>query len=160
MDNDEGHAMEPVNGFSHIALVTADLDRLAAFYIDIFGAELVQVDDVPGTGRIGIVRVGGGVAMNLFEVPSSDHTAGRPTMFGRGHVDHFGVTATDEASFHELRRRLVERGCSDGAIVAFGPVIGFDCTDPDGMTVEVNLILDPTWRDGHEPRPYPETALA
>ena len=31
-----------------------------------------------------------------FEIAGNDHTAGRPTMFDRGHIDHFGIDVTDD----------------------------------------------------------------
>lgn len=151
--------MALVQGFNHVAVVTGDIDRLAGFYTAVFDAPLVQVEDTP-FGRFGVVRLGAGVAVNIFEIAGNDHTAGRPTMFDRGHVDHFGIDVTDEASFNELRDRLVAGGHSTGEITDFGPVIGFDFTDPDGMVCQVNLVLDPTLAGGHPPARYDELTRA
>ncbi len=151
--------MALVQGFNHVAVVTGDIDRWAGFYTSVFDATLVQVEDVP-FGRFGVVRLGAGVAVNLFEIAGNDHTAGRPTMFDRGHIDHFGIDVTDEASFSELRDRLVAGGHSTGEITDFGPVIGFDFTDPDGMECEVNLVLDPALAGGHPPARYDESTTA
>jgi catechol 2,3-dioxygenase-like lactoylglutathione lyase family enzyme len=147
--------MTPISCFSHLSLVTADLDRLAGYYTQMFDAELVQVADMPNGGRIGILRIGPGAAMNLFELPTSDHATGISAMFGRGHLDHFGLAVADQEAFYQLRRRLMAGGHSLGEITSVGPAIGFGATDPDGMDFEVNLILDPTWHDGHAPRPHP-----
>lgn len=142
--------MALVQGFNHVAVVTGDIDRWAGFYNAVFEAELVQVEDTP-FGRFAVVRLGAGVSVNLFEVVGNDHTAGRSTMFDRGNVDHFGIDVTDAAAFSELRDRLVAGGHSAGAITDYGPVRGFDFTDPDGMECEVNLVLDPALAGGHPP---------
>jgi catechol 2,3-dioxygenase-like lactoylglutathione lyase family enzyme len=145
----------PISGFSHLSLVTADLDRLARYYTQMFDAELVQVADMPNGGHIAILRIGSGAAMNLFDVPTSDHATGIAAMFGRGHLDHFGLAVSNQDALYQLRRRLMASGHSLGEITSVGPAIGLGATDPDGMDFEVNLILDPTWRNGHAPRPHP-----
>ena len=90
----------------------------------------------------------------MFEIPDNPNVTGRPEMFERGHIDHFGIAASDADSFWSLRERLVTGGHSSGEVTDFGPIIGFDFTDPDGMTAEVDLVLDPALAGGHEPRPY------
>jgi catechol 2,3-dioxygenase-like lactoylglutathione lyase family enzyme len=149
--------MDLTSGINHVAIVTHDLDRLTAFYTEVFGGSVVAVDATP-FGRIGIVRLGPGIALNLFETADNEHQTESPVMFGRGHVDHFGINAIDDQSFWELHRRLVERGCATGDVNDFGPVIGFDFTDPDGMTCEVDLVLDPTLAGSHSPQRYAGTA--
>ena len=79
-------------------------------------------------------------------------------MFDRGHVDHFGLEVTDADAFWALRDRLVTEGHSTGEVTDFGPIIGFDFTDPDGMQCEVNLVLDPTLAGSHAPQPYASAA--
>lgn len=148
-----------VQGFNHVAVVTGDIDRLAGFYNAVFDATLVQVEDV-GFGRFGVVRLGDGVAVNLFEIAGNDHTTGRPTMFDRGHIDHFGIDVTDEASFFELRDRLVAGGHSSGEITDFGPLLGLMFTDPDGTDCEISLVLDPTLAGGRPPSRYAEPTAA
>jgi catechol 2,3-dioxygenase-like lactoylglutathione lyase family enzyme len=142
-----------VGGISHVAIVTTDLDRLASFYVDLFDATVVQVDDTP-FGRVGIVRLGSGTGLNLFEITDNDHAAGLPTMFDRGHLDHLGLDVADDAAFWTLRDRLIAGGHSTGDVTDFGPVIGLDFTDPDGMVGEVNLVLDATLTGSHPPIPY------
>jgi len=149
--------MPLVKGISHVAVMTADLDRSAAFYCDVFGASLVEQEDTP-FGRVGIIRLGAGSGLNLFEVTGNAHAAGQPTMFDRGHLDHFGLEVADVDAFWALHDRLVAEGHSTGEVTDFGPVIGFDFTDPDGMRCEVNLVLDPTLAGGHAPQPYASAA--
>lgn len=149
--------MELTSGLNHVAIVTGDLDRLVGFYADVFEASLVADEPTP-FGRVGIVRLGPGIALNLFEIADAEHGTASPAMFERGHVDHFGLSASDPESFWELHRRLVARGCTTGDVTDFGPVIGFDFTDPDGMTCEVDLVLDPTLAGNHPPKPYAGSA--
>ena len=152
--------MALVQGISHVSILTSDLDRAVAFYCDVFRAELVQLEATPYGGRIGIVRIGlGGAALNIFEVSDNAHTAGSSQILHRGHIDHFGIAVGDAGSFWSLRDQVVVAGQSTGDVMDFGPVIGFDVTDPDGMIVEVNLVIDPALGGGHEPRPYEVPAL-
>ena len=148
--------MTLVRGLSHVAIVTTDLDRLAIFYVDLFDATVVQVDDTP-FGRVGIVRLGAGTGLNLFEITDNRHAAGLPTMFDRGHLDHLGLDVADADAFWTLRDLLIAGGHSTGDVTDFGPVIGLDFTDHDGMVGEVNLVLDPTLADSHPPIPYDTT---
>ena len=145
--------MSLVQGINHVAIVTVDLDRLTAFYCATFDVALVQVDDTP-FGRIGIIKLGPGVALNIFEITGNDHAAGLSAMFDRGHLDHLGLDVIDETAFATLRDRLVAGGYSTGQITNFGPVLGLDFTDPDGMSCEINLVVDPTLAGGHPPTPH------
>jgi catechol 2,3-dioxygenase-like lactoylglutathione lyase family enzyme len=149
--------MSIVQGINHVAIVTGDLDRFTAFYGDMFGAELVHVERAP-FGRVGTLRLGAGTGINAFEVDDSDHAGGLPVMFGRGHLDHFGIDVTDGEAFWRLRDRLVAGGHSTGEVTTFGPVIGLTFTDPDGMSCEINLVLDPSLRGAHGPQPYEPSA--
>ena len=151
--------MALVKGITHTAVVTGDLDRLVAFYNEMFETTLIELEETP-FGRVGIVRLGAGSALNFFEIDGNEHVAGQPVMFDRGHIDHFGLAVTDSDAFWSLRDRLVERGHSNGDVTDFGPVLGFDFIDPDGMTCEVNLVLDPELAGGHAPEPYREVSKA
>ena len=145
--------MNPLDGLSHVAVVSADLDRLARFYVEVFDATLRQVEELP-TGRLGIVRLADGAGLNIFELAAGDlHVAGLPAIFARGHIDHVGLRARDAATFWALRDRLVAGGHSTGEVADFGPVLGLDFTDPDGMVCELNLVLDPSLSGGHAPVP-------
>jgi catechol 2,3-dioxygenase-like lactoylglutathione lyase family enzyme len=142
----------PLAGINHVALVTADLDRLLGFYCDTLGATCLSVHPVP-FGRMGIVRFGEGGCLNIFQVDGNEHSDAKPGMFTRGHIDHLGIDATDACSFLDLRRRLIERGAATEDVTDFGPAISLMFTDPDGMEGEICLMLD--WEtEDHEPRPF------
>ncbi len=71
------------SGFNHVATMTADLDRYLEFYGDVFGAEVNSImeahDDHP---RMAVVNMGGGGALNVFEVPADSIVGDRTTMGG------------------------------------------------------------------------------
>jgi hypothetical protein len=100
-----------------------------------------------------VLQVGAGGYLNVFELIGNEHAAAKPEMFSRGHIDHVGIDAADEAAFFELRRRLLARGACTEAITDFGSQISFMFIDPDGMEGEICLVVDAA-AESHEPRPY------
>ena len=58
-------------------------------------------------------------------------------MFGRGRIDHLGLQAASIEAFNIIRDRLVARGCTDGFVTDFGPVLSLFFRDPDGLEGEV-----------------------
>ena len=137
--------MQLTSGISHVATVTDDLDRMLGFYQRVFGAEVSDVMEEEGL-RHAFVLLGADVALHPFEVPwaALDEPG---EMFGRGRVDHFGVTVPTAEAFDEVRRRLVAEGdgVTDGCIRDFGALYSLSFVDPDGVELEVNLFKD-DWR--------------
>jgi len=140
--------MPLTTGFSHVATLTDDLDRLVDFYRRVFDAETLfeAVDD--GVAHAAI-DVGGGIVLHAFHVPfvAPDD---RREIFQRGRIDHFGVTVPTVEALLEVRRRLQAEGddATDGSVRDFGPVYSLHAVDPDGVHLEVNLFKG-TW--GIEP---------
>ena len=61
--------MPITNGFNHVATLTTDIERHADFYGQVFGAEVTfQMDATPDHPRMFILDLGGGAALNVFEV--------------------------------------------------------------------------------------------
>lgn len=147
-----GDRTELVTGIHHVAVVTADLDRLAAFYEAVFDAERIQLGDAPDL-RHAVLRVGMSW-LHAFEMDDNPHTSALPEIFRRGHVDHLGLHALSEEAFLELRRRLVQHEACDGSVTDYGPLLSVWFEDPDGMGSEVCWTHDPEWRGGHEPRRF------
>jgi catechol 2,3-dioxygenase-like lactoylglutathione lyase family enzyme len=125
-------------GFNHVATVTADLDRLIRFYVDAFGgqvtSETAATDDHP---RMAIIDLGGGTALNAFEVPEESIVGDRRTMGGRGPIDHFGLAVDSRATLEGLRERMVAAGAEIGEIQRLGADWSLFFRDPDGMELEV-----------------------
>ena len=126
-----------LNGFNHVAILTADTDRFVAFYRDVFDAT-VDGELRPGDGiRLTMVKVGPTAEFNVFELDGNDEAARQTPMFGRGRIDHLALQAASLESFDVIRDRLMTRGASDGFVTDFGPILSLFFRDPDGLEGEV-----------------------
>ena len=130
--------MPITTGFNHIATGTADLDRLVGFYKDVFGGEvtfeMAATDDHP---RMAIIDLGGGAALNVFEVPAESIIGDRRRQGGRGAIDHSGIAVDSKATLEIARDRLVAAGADIGEIQRLGDAWSLFFRDPDGMELEV-----------------------
>jgi catechol 2,3-dioxygenase-like lactoylglutathione lyase family enzyme len=141
-----------ISGVNHVAVMTEDLDRFVEFYADVFELDLVFTEDTPAF-RHAILRTGERSWLHPAEVVDSVHGAASSSMFDRGHLDHLALTASDQEAFTSARKRLVARGASDGAVEDLGAFHSVWFTDPDGMQVELVLVVDDALRGIHGPRP-------
>ena len=136
--------MKLVDGISHVATVTEDLDRMVAFYRRVFDAEVSEVMEEDGL-RHQLIFFGDQAALHPFEVPWKQLDQ-RFEMFDRGRIDHFGVTAPSVEALLELRDRLLAEndgsGATDAQIRDFGALYSLHYVDPDGVHLEVNLFKD------------------
>jgi catechol 2,3-dioxygenase-like lactoylglutathione lyase family enzyme len=125
-------------GFNHVATLTADLDRLVDFYATVFDAvvthEMVARPDHP---RMVILDLGGGSALNVFEVADDDIIGDRRRQGGRGAIDHFGFAVDSRTTLEMVKDRLVTAGADVGEIQQLGSLWSLFFRDPDGMELEV-----------------------
>lgn len=128
--------MELLDGMNHLASVTSDLDKLVTFYREVFDVPVIAELEEEGL-RHAMLQVGTNTVLHSFEIIDGPPPAGPDPMFQRGRLDHFGLNASSQESFHELRRRAVAAGASDGEVVDFGPAWSFSFTDPDGNENEI-----------------------
>ena len=135
--------MPITSGFNHVATLTTDRDRHAAFYRDVFGAEIVSTmeatDDHP---RMFILDLGGGSALNVFEVASDEIIGERRRHGGRGAIDHFAIAVTSLAELRQVEQRLVDAGADTGEIQRLGGEWSLFFRDVDGMELEVCCHAD------------------
>ena len=132
-----------VDGVHHVAVLTDDTDRFVDFYQAVFDATVSCQQTIP-IGRLTMVDIGPHTELNVFEV--NDHEAlTRGSMFGHGPIDHMGLLAADREAFVEIRKRLIERGATDGFVTDFGRAHSVWFRDPDGLEGEVVLWIS---RDG------------
>ena len=128
-------------GFSHVAVITADTDRFHAFYREVFDAEVLrdgpELPDGPEGVRMSIVHVGPYAELNVFEIDGNTQAARQTPMFERGRIDHLALQASSVDAFEAIRDRLVEREASDGFVTDFGPILSVFFRDPDGLECEV-----------------------
>jgi catechol 2,3-dioxygenase-like lactoylglutathione lyase family enzyme len=125
-----------IKDIHHLTFITADLDRLIAFYERIFEAR-VTVDLEEEGLRHTFIAVGPHTVLHPFEVPGIEPPSRSQPMFQRGRLDHFALNAASEEAFGELRRRVVAQGAGDGVVTDMGSLLNFGFTDPDGGQHEV-----------------------
>jgi catechol 2,3-dioxygenase-like lactoylglutathione lyase family enzyme len=136
-----------LNGINHIAIITNDSDRLHAFYADVFDAPVMRdISESPGV-RLSFVDVGPFTELNVFEIDDNAQADRQTPMFGRGRIDHLGLQAASVEAFDEIRRRLIERGCTDGFVTDFGHILSLFFRDPDGLECEV-CVANPNAQPG------------
>ena len=115
--------MPITTGFNHVATLTTDLDRFAAWYGDVFGAEVVHTMDAEGDHpRMFIIDMGGGSALNVFEVPPEAIIGERRRIGGRGAIDHFGI-AVDSLPDLERVKELQSHRLTEAAPVEVVPFV-------------------------------------
>jgi catechol 2,3-dioxygenase-like lactoylglutathione lyase family enzyme len=130
--------MPLTSGAHHLATMTADMDRLIAFYVDVFDAEVL--DDMREEGlRHVFIDLGGGFVLHPFEVPGLDVQQGEIPIFERGRIDHLALKADTPERFWELRERIHQAGASDneGKVTDLGILLSAGFNDPDGVWGEV-----------------------
>lgn len=144
--------MRLLNGVNHVAVLTANLDRFVEFYTRVFGVEVVFEESTPEF-RHAILRTGMDSWLHPAELAKNAHGTGVAKMFARGHLDHIALTAASRAAFAEIRSRLIACGASAGVVEDLGAFHSLWFEDPDGMRAELTVIVDPTLKGIHAPRP-------
>lgn len=145
--------MTLLTGFHHVAVVTGDLDRFIEFYASIFDAQSIPIEPTPAF-RHALVRVGSTATLHPVELKSHWCSQGIAAPLARGHLDHLALHAPSREILREIRRRLMARGASDGAVMDLGPMLSLAFIDSDGMHGEVCWNRDPALRELHAPQHY------
>ncbi len=131
--------MPLTTGFNHVATLTTDMDLTVRFYEQAFDAvvrfEVPRRDDHPW---MKILDLGGGAALNIFEVPAEEIIGERRRQGGRGAIDHYALAVDSRATLDVVRQRLVEAGSQEvGDVQRLGGEWSLFFRDPDGMELEV-----------------------
>jgi catechol 2,3-dioxygenase-like lactoylglutathione lyase family enzyme len=130
-------------GFNHVATLSTDLDRHAAWYGQVFGAEVTFRMDAAGDHpRMFILDVGGGAALNVFEVSEEEIIGERRRQGGRGAIDHFAIAVDSLSTLETVKQRLIDAGADIGEIQQLGPEWSLFFRDVDGMELEVCAPAD------------------
>jgi len=126
------------SGFNHVATLTADMERLVGFYSSAFGAdvlfEMAAKEDHP---HMVILGLGGGAALNVFEVSAEEIIGERRRQGGRGAIDHFALAVPSLEVLEGMRERIVAAGGEVGEVQRLGEEWSLFFRDPDGMELEV-----------------------
>ena len=135
--------MPVTTGFNHVATLTTDMDRTVQFYRDAFEAELVfEMDAKDDHPRMSILDLGGGAALNVFEVAAGDIIGDRRKQGHRGAIDHYALAVASKKVLEGVKSRLVNAGADIGEIQRLGNEWSLFFRDPDGMELEVCAKAD------------------
>jgi catechol 2,3-dioxygenase-like lactoylglutathione lyase family enzyme len=131
--------MTLTTGFNHVATLTTDMNLTVGFYEQAFDAvvtfEVPKSDDHPW---MKILDLGGGAALNVFEVPADEIIGERRRQGGRGAIDHFALAVDSLATLEMCKERLAAAGAQEvGEIQQLGDEWSLFFRDPDGMELEV-----------------------
>ena len=130
-------------GFNHVATLTTDLDRHAAFYEQAFGAEVTfRMDATDDHPRMFILDLGGGAALNVFEVAADEIVGEQRSQGHRGAIDHFAFAVESLSALEDTKQRLIEAGADVGDIQRLGDEWSLFFRDVDGMELEVCTPAD------------------
>ena len=128
-----------LNGINHLAVISKDVDKLRAFYTEVFEAEVgpTEAHGDKGDETMTPIRIGPHTELNVFTIRGNPEPDRQTPMWGRGRLDHFSLQAACATSFDTIRERLMKRGASDGNVNDFGSVRSLFFRDPDGLEGEV-----------------------
>jgi pterin-4a-carbinolamine dehydratase/catechol 2,3-dioxygenase-like lactoylglutathione lyase family enzyme len=126
-------------GLNHVATLTISMDTTVRFYEQAFGAivtfEIAKRDDHPW---MKILDLGGGAALNVFEVTADAMIGDRRRQCARGAIDHFALAVDSRATLEAVRERLLVSEAQEvGTIQQLGSDLSLFFRDPDGMELEV-----------------------
>jgi catechol 2,3-dioxygenase-like lactoylglutathione lyase family enzyme len=127
-----------VDGVHHLTFLTDDMDRLLAFYVRVFDAE-VTLDMTEEGVRHAFLKVGENTVLHPFQILEGPLPPRPAPMFSRGRLDHFALLAPSEEAFRELRRRIEAEGAADGDVRDMRTYWIMGYFDPDGAAHEVML---------------------
>jgi catechol 2,3-dioxygenase-like lactoylglutathione lyase family enzyme len=130
-------------GFNHVATLSTDLDRHAEWWGRVFGAVVTfKMDKQSDHPRMFILDVGGGAALNVFEVSEEEIIGERRRQGARGAIDHFAIAVDSLATLEQTKQRLIDAGADIGEIQQLGPEWSLFFRDIDGMELEVCAPAD------------------
>jgi catechol 2,3-dioxygenase-like lactoylglutathione lyase family enzyme len=152
-----------LDGFNHVAVLTNDIERLQAFYTEVFDAVVLrdgpEADDKPDV-RMTVIHVGPSSELNVFEIKGNTEAERQTPIFGRGRLDHLALQAASLEAFETIRDRLMARGAADSFVTDFGPILSVFFRDPDGLECEV-CVQNPDAQPGaHNPPGTPAARYA
>jgi catechol 2,3-dioxygenase-like lactoylglutathione lyase family enzyme len=95
--------MTLTTGFNHVATLTTDMDLTVGFYEKAFDAavtfEVARRDDHPW---MKILDLGGGAALNVFEVAADEIIGEQRSQGKRGAIDHFALAVDSRATLEAV----------------------------------------------------------
>ena len=131
--------MPLARGFDHVAMLTTDMERSVHFYEQVLEAVVTQeISPSADHPWMKVVEIGGGAALNIFEVPADAIVGDRRRIGARGAIDHYGFAVESLDVLRTVRDRLLEAGAEAvGEIRPLGEQWSLFFRDPDGAELEV-----------------------
>ena len=128
-----------LSGINHVAVLTQDTERFHAFYGEVFGATVFAEETVSEGRRQAACRSCHAPARSsTCRAPGPARTTLRCSA-SPGRSTTSASRPSAQEAFDEIRRRLIERGATDGFVTDFGVAISLFFIDPDGLEGEVVL---------------------
>ena len=135
--------MPITSGFNHVATLTSNMERTVQFYRDAFEGVVVFEMEADGDHpKMSIIDLGGGAALNVFEVAVDDIIGERRKQGHRGAIDHYALAVESRDVLEQVKGRLVAAGAEVGDIQRLGDEWSLFFRDPDGMELEVCAKAD------------------
>jgi len=147
-----------IAGVHHIAISTPDLNRLAAFYIDVLGFEKVDwtggwkrgnalIDEIVGLKDSSCEQVmlrAGNLFVEIFQYSSPPPRSGDPNRPVCDHgYTHFALDVTDIQAEYERMTAAGMRFHRPPVIDEEQGVAGTYGRDPDGNVIEIQEVIRP-----------------
>jgi catechol 2,3-dioxygenase-like lactoylglutathione lyase family enzyme len=115
------------------------MNRTIHFYQSAFDAKVVfEIERREDHPWMKVVDIGGGAALNVFEVPAEEIIGERRRLGHRGAVDHFAFSVDSLATLEGMKDRLATAGAQEvGEIQRLGGELSLFFRDADGLELEV-----------------------
>jgi len=135
----EVRSMPITNGFNHVATLSTDMNLTVGFYERAFEAVVIhEIEKSEHHPWMKILDLGGGAALNVFEVAAEEIIGERRRQGGRGAIDHYALSVNSRQTLEDVKTRLQEAGAQEvGEIQQLGDELSLFFRDPDGMELEV-----------------------
>ena len=148
-----------IRGIHHVAISTPDLDRLAAFYTDVMGFEVVMATQwrdreivdrmigLTGSAARQVMLKAGNAYLELFQYESPAPRVADPARDPSWHgYTHFCVDVVDiDAEYERLSAHGMTFHAPPPSVGEMGHarLRAIYARDPDGNIVELQEVLDP-----------------
>ena len=108
-----------LDGVNHIAWISKDVGRLGRFYEQVFDAVIGPTRGHGPGETMTVIDIGPATQLNVFVIDGNTEADRQTPMWGRGRIDHVGLTAASPDAFEVIRGRLIDTGASDGTGTSF-----------------------------------------
>jgi catechol 2,3-dioxygenase-like lactoylglutathione lyase family enzyme len=131
--------MPTFTGVSHVGLSVTDIDRSAAWYVDVLGFQLLMPTDEPGFRRVLLLHQPTGMFLGLVQHDASD---GRPFSEANTGLDHLSFAVADLDELKAWEAHLTEQGVSFSPLVEAFYAHVIVLRDPDNIQLELFVRKD------------------